>query len=320
MTTPIAFGRIRLRVNPHNSVYLILLAAALVTWIYKPAFLSADNILSMLRQASALGVLTAGQLFVIIAGGVDLSVAATMQMAIVVFTYGFNLFGPWGLAVGIVLALLVGIAMGIINGVVVAKFHVQPFLATLFTGSILTGIRLIITGISSAGVIPDPIRFLGKDTTLVVPNAAVIFFLVVIACLVLFNRSVFGRQLVAVGTNRRAAVFSGIDADRVVIKSYVAAGLLAVLASMLLSGYTGYADMWLGSGFEFSCLVAAVIGGNYLGGGRGSVLGAVGGVLVTTLLLNAVLLFGLDIAYQYIVKGIILIAATLSGSLAMRKG
>ena len=309
----------RLRINQHNSVYLIMFVVCLVAWLYKPGFLSSANILSMLRQASALGVLTAGQLFVIIAGGVDLSVAATMQMAIVIYTRGFNLYGAWGLAGGIGLALLVGAAMGIINGVIVTKFRVQPFLATLFTGSILTGIRQIITGISSAGVIPDAIRFLGRDTTLIVPNAVLVFLIITVVCLVIFNKTVFGRQLVAVGTNKRAAIFSGIDADRTVIKSYCACGILAVLSSMLLSGYTGYADMWLGSGFEFSCLVAAVIGGNYLGGGRGSMLGAVGGVLVTTLILNAVLLFGLDIAYQYIAKGIVLVAATLAGSLATRK-
>jgi ribose/xylose/arabinose/galactoside ABC-type transport system permease subunit len=309
----------RIRVNQHNSVYLIMFVVCLATWLYKPLFLNSDSILSMLRQASALGVLTAGQLFVIIAGGVDLSVAATMQMAIVIYTKGFNLYGAWGLAGGIGLALLVGAAMGIVNGVIVTKFRVQPFLATLFTGSILTGIRQIVTGISSAGVIPDAIRFLGRDTTAFVPNAVLIFFIVTVICLVIFNRTVFGRQLVAVGTNKRAAIFSGINADLTVIKSYCACGILAVLASMLLSGYTGYADMWLGSGFEFSCLVAAVIGGNYLGGGRGSMLGAVGGVLVTTLILNSVLLFGLDISYQYIAKGIVLVAATLAGSLATRK-
>ena len=154
----------------------------------------------------------------------------------------------------------------------------------------------------------------------IIPNAVLVFLVVIVVCLVIFNRTVFGRQLVAVGTNKRAAVFSGIDADLTVIKSYCACGVLAVLSSMLLSGYTGYADMWLGSGFEFSCLVAAVIGGNYLGGGRGSVLGAVGGVLVTTLILNAVLLFGLDIAYQYIAKGIVLVTATLAGSLAQQEG
>jgi len=308
----------RLRINQHNSVYLIMLVVCLATWLYKPGFLRSTNILSMLRQASALGVLTAGQLFVIIAGGVDLSVAATMQIAVVIYTRGFNFYGAWGLAGGIALALAVGAVMGIVNGVIVAKFRVQPFLATLFTGTILTGIRQIVTGISSAGVIPDPIRFLGRDTTAFIPNAVLVFFVVIVVCLVIFNRTVFGRQLVAVGTNTRAAIFSGLDADGVVIKSYCAAGILAVLSSMLLSGYTGYADMWLGSGFEFSCLVAAVIGGNYLGGGRGSVLGAVGGVLVTTLILNAVLLFGLAIAYQYIAKGLVLVAATLAGSLATR--
>jgi ribose/xylose/arabinose/galactoside ABC-type transport system permease subunit len=311
--------RTRIRINQHNSVYLIMFVVCLATWLYKPGFLSSANLLSMLRQASALGVLTAGQLFVIIAGGVDLSVAATMQMAIVIYTRGFNLYGAWGLAGGIALALLVGAAMGIVNGVIVTKFRVQPFLATLFTGSILTGIRQIVTGISSAGVVPDAIRFLGRDTTLIIPNAVLVYIVVIVACLVIFNTTVFGRQLVAVGTNKRAAVFSGIDADLTVIKSYCACGVLAVLSSMLLSGYTGYADMWLGSGFEFSCLVAAVIGGNYLGGGRGSVLGAVGGVLVTTLILNAVLLFGLDIAYQYIAKGIVLVTATLAGSLATRR-
>jgi ribose/xylose/arabinose/galactoside ABC-type transport system permease subunit len=309
----------KIRINQHNSVFIILFVVCLATWLYKPVFLSSDNILSMLRQASALGVLTAGQLFVIIAGGVDLSVAATMQMAIVIYTFGFKLYGTLGLVGGIALAVLVGAAMGLVNGVIVTRFRVQPFLATLFTGSILTGIRQIVTGISSAGQIPDAVRFLGRDTTLFIPNAVLVFLIVTVVCLVIFNRTVFGRRLVAVGTNKRAAIFSGIDADRTVIMSYCACGVLAVLSSMLLAGYTGYADMWLGSGFEFSCLVAAVIGGNYLGGGRGSMLGAVGGVLVTTLILNAVLLFGLAIAWQYIAKGLVLAAATLAGALATRK-
>jgi ribose transport system permease protein len=226
----------RIRVNQHNSVYLIMFVVGLVTWLYKPGFLSSDNILSMFRQASALGVLTAGQLFVIIAGGVDLSVAATMQMGIAIYTFGFKLYGAWGLAGGIVLALAVGAAMGIINGVIVTKFRVQPFLTTLFTGSILTGIRQIVTGISSAGVVPDAIRFLGRDTTAFIPNAVLVFLVVTVVCLVIFNKTVFGRKLVAVGTNRRAAIFSGIDADRTVIMSYCASGVLAILSSMLLAG------------------------------------------------------------------------------------
>ena len=309
----------RARINQHNSVFIVLLVICLAAWIYEPGFMSSENIFNMLRQASALGVLTSGALFVIVGGGIDLSVAATMQMAIIIYTSGFNYFGTWGLIAGSFLALLFGVLMGIINGVIVTKFHVQPFLTTLFTGSILTGIRMIVIGPYSVGVVPDGIRLLGNASTGIVPNSMIIFFVVIIVCLVVFNKTVFGRQLVAVGTNRMAAVFSGIDADTTIIKSYCACGLLAVLASMLLSGYTGYADMWLGQGYEFNALVAAAVGGNYLGGGRGSILGVLGGVLVTTLLLNAVLLFGLPIAFQFIVKGAILVAATLIGAWAVSR-
>lgn len=304
------------RVNQHNSVFIILFVICLVTWIYKPGFMGSENIFNMLRQASALGVLTSGALFVIVGGGIDLSIAATMQMAIIIYTYGYNYFGIWGLVAGSFLALLFGVFMGIINGVIVTKFNVQPFLTTLFTGSLLTGIRMVIIGPYSVGVIPDGIRLLGNASTGIVPNSMIIFFVVIIICLVVFNKTVFGRQLVAVGTNRLASVFSGINADRTIIKSYCVSGLLAVLASMLLSGYTGFADMWLGQGYELNALIAAVVGGNYLGGGRGSIIGAVGGVLVITLLLNAVLLFGLPISFQFIVKGAILIAATLVGAWA----
>jgi ribose/xylose/arabinose/galactoside ABC-type transport system permease subunit len=122
-----------------------------------------------------------------------------------------------------------------------------------------------------------------------------------------------------VGSNRVAAVFSGINADAAIIKSYCYSGIMAVLASILLAGYTGYADMWIGEGFEFNSLVAAVIGGNFLGGGRGSVLGMLGGVLVTTLVLNIVLVFGLDVTFQYVFMGLIFLVATLIGALATAK-
>lgn len=147
----------KLKINQYNSVFIVLFLLCLSAWIYRPSFMSGDTIFNMLRQASSLGVLTAGQLFVIMSGGVDFSVVATMQMAIVIFTYGFNLFGVWGLVVGIILSLLLGIMMGIINGVIVTKFNVQPFLATIFTGSILTGVRMIVAGIDSVGTIPDPL-------------------------------------------------------------------------------------------------------------------------------------------------------------------
>ena len=270
----------------------------------------------MLRQASALGVLTAGQLFVIIAGGVDLSVVATMQISIVACVYFTNAFGVWGLILGIVISLVLAILIGLANGVIVTKFNVQPFLVTLFMAELLTGARMILVGVQSAGSVPSAMRYLGNDMTGPIPNAVIVFLLVVIVSFVILNKTVYGRKLVSVGTNKRAATYSGINAASTVIKSYCYSSVMAVISAILLAGYTGYADMWIGEGYEFNALVAAVIGGNFLGGGRGSIIGVVGGVLVTTLVLNVVLLFGLDVTFQYIFMGVIFIVATLMGALA----
>ena len=242
----------RLEINKHNSVYIILIVLSAITYIYSPKFMTGGTILNMLRQASALGVLTAGQLFVIVGGGVDLSVVATMQMEIVIYSRLINRMGTTGLIIGIFLSIVLGIGMGLFNGVIITKFRVQPFLVTIFTAHILTGSRAIFTGVDSAGVVPDAIRFLGNESTGPIPNAVIIMFLVIIISIILLNKTVFGRQLIAVGSNRVAAVFSGINADAAIIKSYCYSGIMAVLASILLAGYTGYADMWIGEGFEFN--------------------------------------------------------------------
>jgi ribose transport system permease protein len=305
-----------LRINKHFSVYIVMIILLVATFIYSPKFLSGSTIFNMLRQASALGVLTVGQLFVIIAGGVDLSVVAVMQITIVVCVYFTNAFGVWGLVLGIVISLALAILIGLINGVIVTKFNVQPFLVTLFMAEILTGARMILVGVKSAGSVPDAMRFLGNDLTGPVPNAVIVFLLVVIVSFVILNKTVFGRKLVSVGSNKRAAIYSGINANATIIKSYCYCSVMAVFSAILLAGYTGYADMWIGEGYEFTALVAAVIGGNFLGGGRGSIMGVVGGVLVTTLVLNVVLLFGLDVTFQYIFMGVIFIVATLMGALS----
>jgi ribose transport system permease protein len=306
----------KLRINKHYSVYIVMVVLLVVTFIYSPKFLSGATIFNMLRQASALGVLTAGQLFVIIAGGVDLSVVAVMQISIVVCVYFTNAFGVWGLILGIGISLALAILIGLANGVIVTKFNVQPFLVTLFMAELLTGARMILVGVQSAGSVPSAMRYLGNDLTGPIPNAVIVFLLVVIVSSVILNKTVYGRKLVSVGTNKRAAVYSGINANSTVILSYCYCSVMAVISAILLAGYTGYADMWIGKGYEFNALVAAVIGGNFLGGGRGSIMGVVGGVLVTTLVLNVVLLFGLDVTFQYIFMGVIFIVATLMGALA----
>ena len=132
----------------------------------------------------------------------------------------------------------------------------------------MTGIRLIWVGIDLGGDIPDFIRFFGRDRTLSIPNAVIIFSIISVLAYIFINRSVFGRKLIAAGTNYDAATYSGIKSKQTVILSYMISGVSAVLASIVLSGYVGFADRWIGAGMSFNSLIAAVIGGNYLGGGE----------------------------------------------------
>lgn len=309
----------RIRLNKHNGVYVILAVLLIIAGIYSPNFVQINNLMTMLRQASALGIMTIGQLFVIVGGGVDLSVAATLQMSITIFMYGYNNFGLPGLALGVLAALLFGVVVGLANGIIVTRYHVQPFLTTLFTGSILTGLRMIVAGIRPAGDIPDVIRFFGRDRTLGIPNALIIFLLVAILAYLVLARSVYGRKLIAAGTNFTAAKFSAIKADLVVIYSYVLCSVLAVVSSIVLAGYIGFADQWIGAGYSFNSLIAAVIGGNYLGGGRGSVLGVIGGALTMTLVINFVTLLGFSAPFQHVVSGIVLILALFIGVASAKK-
>lgn len=309
----------KISLNKHNGVYVILATLLIIAAFYSPGFVQPNNLMTMLRQASALGIMTLGQLFVIVGGGVDLSVAATLQMSITIFMYGYNHFGILGLIVGVIAALLFGVLVGLVNGLIVTRFHVQPFLTTLFTGSILTGLRMIVAGIKPAGDIPDAIRFFGRDRTFDIPNALIVFLLIALLAYIGLSRSVYGRKLIAAGTNYTAARFSAIKADFVLIYSYVICSVLAVISAIVLAGYIGFADQWIGSGYSFNSLIAAVIGGNYLGGGRGSVLGVIGGALTMTLVINFVTLLGFSAPFQHVVSGIVLILALFIGVATAKK-
>lgn len=305
-------------INKHTGVFLILAIILIISALFSPSFIGANNMLAMLRQASTLGILTIGQLFVIIGGGVDLSVESILQMAITIFMYGHKNFGDSGLIYGLLAAFLFGMLAGFINGILVIRFNVQPFLTTLFTGTIITGIRMIWVGIESAGNVPDFIRFFGRDKTFNIPNAVIVFLLIAIIASVIIKRSVYGRKLIAVGTNYQTSVYSGIKSQRTVIISYMISGVMAVLASIILSGYIGFADRWIGAGLSFNSLIAAVIGGNYLGGGRGSVVGVIGGALLMSIIINFVTLLGLSHAFQHILSGFVLIFTIIIGSLSKR--
>lgn len=300
--------------DQHNGVWLILVAVCLSALIYKPSFFQYDNINMILRQAAALGILTLGHIFVISCGCVDLSLAALMQMSIAVVMMIVRAYGEVALLPALCLGLAVILLVGVLNGILVAVFNVQSFLSTLFIGVVLVGLRNVLCGSTPLGVPPAALISFVKGSGMI-SNCIYIFLLVAVAAYIVLHRTVFGRRVMMVGVNSTAATFSGTKVRRTIILCYCISAFAAFLAGMVAMGYLGFADQTsIGDGMEMDSMVAAVLGGNLLSGGKASVGGAIGGVITMTLMLNIVVLFGLNVEYKYILKGIILLAVVLTSA------
>jgi ribose/xylose/arabinose/galactoside ABC-type transport system permease subunit len=275
-----------------------------------PAFLGAGNVSNLLLQLAPLGMVAIGQCFVMIVRGLDLSVASTMATAAVIAT-GFT--GSNGDVVVIVAtALAIGIAVGLLNGLLITKRHVSPFLATLATMILLQGFRFAYTQGAPSGNVPPLLRTLGSGKLDGIPfNFAVLLMLATLLWVVL-HRSAFGRRVYIVGGNPVTGHLLGIGTDLITIVCYLISSCLAAVAGLILSGYVGLVDNWVGQGYELDSIVACVIGGVSLKGGRGTIAGALAGAAIITIVANEVLLFGLPIQIQIIIKGaVIVIAAAL---------
>jgi ribose/xylose/arabinose/galactoside ABC-type transport system permease subunit len=275
-----------------------------------PAFLGAGNISNLLLQVAPLGIVAVGQCFVMIVRGLDLSVASTMATAAVIAT-GFS--GSNGdVAAVVAAALAIGIAVGLVNGLLITKRHVSPFLATLATMILLQGFRFAYTQGAPSGNVPPLLRTLGSGKLDGIPfNFAALLMLATLLWVVL-HRSAFGRRVLIVGGNPITGHLLGIGTDMITIVCYLISSCLAAVAGLILSGYVGLVDNWVGQGYELDSIVACVIGGVSLKGGRGSIPGALAGAAIIAIVSNEVLLFGLPIQIQIIIKGaVIVIAAAL---------
>lgn len=296
------------RILRDHIVYVFLAVILMAAAVFSPQFFKMDNLFNVLRQASALGLLAVGQTLVVIAGGIDVSIAATMQLAGVTaaeITKGQERF----VLATILTVLSMGAAVGFGNGLLVAQRKVQPFVSTLFVGLLVTGLRLLVTKATPSGGLPAFIRFIGSDSTGPIPNAVIIFGCTAFIVHFLLAKTTFGRAVYAAGGNPAAAYLSGVKVDRITILSYMLSGFLAAVAGLVLVGYLGYADQNIGIGYEWDSIAAVAVGGVVLGGGKGRISGTVAGVLLMTVLLNFVLMLKLRVEYQFVVRGIVIIAA-----------
>jgi ribose transport system permease protein len=302
-----------------GAIWIVVLALSVVASIVSPVFLTSRFISTLLKQAASLGIVAVGQTMAILTGGIDLSVASVMALMSVLASHWMN--GEDRLVVPVsIAALAVAAAIGLANGLMVTKLKIPAFIATLGMILVVQGGRFMYTGGTPKGSIPPGIKFLGGGMVGPIPAAVIAWAIVVAVFYVVTRQTVFGRRLYASGGNPRAAHLSGVNVDRVVIAAYTLCGLLAGVAGLVLTGYSGFADNWLGRGKDLDSIAAVVIGGTLFAGGRGGVLGTVAGVLIIAILYNLVLLLGFDEEVQRIVKGtaIILAVALYAGLRARR--
>lgn len=288
--------------------FLMLLGFLAVIWIattiLSPRFMTPANLKDILIQAAPLGFVVIGQMFVIITRGLDLSVASIMATVAVLSTSLID-----STPIILVLGLLLGALIGAVNGYLVAYRRVTPFLATLATMIVLQGIRFAYTGGAPGGTLPETFRFLATGSILGVPVALIALGVVAFGMHWLLERTVFGRRLKLFGDSPDAAYMTGAPTKLLQVMAYVISGVMAALAGLFLVGYVGIVDNWTGRGYELDSIAAAVIGGAALSGGKGSVPGVLLAALILVSLFNIVVILGLSIELQLVIKGTLIILA-----------
>ncbi|MFF9123892.1 ABC transporter permease [Streptomyces sp. NPDC014889] len=290
----------------------VLAVLVLIGGITKPdAFLDTRNLQLVLTQSSIIGVVTVGMTFVIMSGGIDLSVGAIVGLASVWATTVAT--QEYGFAGVLFTAVLVGVGCGLVNGVLIAYGGMVPFIATLAMLASARGLALQITGGKTQMVTIDGVLSLGERDSYIlgVPPLVLIFAAVTVIGWLVLNRTTFGRRTVAVGGNAEAARLAGIDVRRQRLYLYLLSGLCCGIAAFLLIVLTGSGQNTNGNLYELDAIAAAIIGGTLLSGGRGTIVGSVLGVLIFITISNIFALNNLETAVQQIAKGAIIVAAVL---------
>ncbi|MDO4320980.1 MAG: ABC transporter permease [Lachnospiraceae bacterium] len=293
-------------------IYVAFLILFIALSIASPVFLTTTNILNIFRQISVIGIISVGMLFVILTGGIDLSVGAIVALAAVITTSMIREGSQTPIIVAVFCGILVGAACGIFSGFFVAKMEVQAFIATLATMTIARGICYVYTnGRPITGLKPG-YRNIGMGNIGIVPVPVIIYLGIVLIGIFLLNFSKFGRHVIAVGGNEKAAIVSGIDAVKIKFACHVISGITAAIAGIVLSARIQTGQPVAGEGYELDAITAVVIGGASLSGGKGSMVGAVVGMLLIGIMTNGLDLLNVSSYYQQVIKGAIILIAVLT--------
>lgn len=287
-------------------VWVMLLILFIVSAAASSSFLHGANLLNIGRQTVPLAIVAMGEALVVLVGGIDVSVGAVVTLTTCIAARVMaNNNGRILETVALVLAI--GVGVGLVNGVLIAKLRTDPFVTTLATMLIVSGAAFVYTQGSPANDLTHGFRQIAEGDVGGFPIPIVCFTAIWITLWALTTRTVWGRRLYAVGANARVARLSAQPVDRTVISAYVGCSVLAATGGLFLVARLGTGDTGAGLGWELLAIAAVLIGGTAFGGGRGGVVGPVGGVLVLTTLLNLVSLLALPNYVQRIVEGVAII-------------
>lgn len=283
--------------------------------VYSPAFRTLPNIKNILEQISVNGIMAIGMTLVIITAGIDLSVGSVLALSAVVAT-SFAKVNEQGqpdhlLIVPIAIGILVGLGCGAVNGILIAKRRLAPFIVTLGMMTVARGFALVYTKGRPEINLTDGYDQIGGSSVCGIPLPAIIFFVVVLAGIFILHYTRFGRYVYAVGGNELAAKVSGVNTDRIVIGVYAFTGALAGIAGIVESSRVMSGPPAAGQGYELDAIAAVVIGGTSLSGGVGSIAGTIVGVLIIGVMSNGLDLLNVPSYWQPIAKGLIIVCAVL---------
>jgi len=316
--------------NPATRQKLLAFASLLALMAFfsiaSPNFLQADNMVSILQSTAVNGVLAIACTFVIITGGIDLSVGTLMTFCAVMAGV-FLTFWGMPIYVGIFAAVLFGALCGFTSGVLVAKLKIPPFIATLGMMMLLKGLSLVISGTKPIYFNDTPeFSTISQDSligyfipSLPIPNAVLILFLVAIAASIVLNKTLLGRYTFALGSNEEAVRLSGVNVAFWKIVVYSLSGAICGIAGLLIASRLNSAQPALGQGYELDAIAAVVIGGTSLSGGTGTIMGTIIGAFIMSVLINGLRIMSVAQEWQTVVTGVIIILAVYTDILRRGK-
>jgi len=290
-------------------IFVGFLIIIVVLAILSDAFLTTRNLLNIIRQTSIHGIMAVGMTFVILTSGIDLSVGSVLALAGVLCA-DFEHRGVSVLVI-VIVTLVIGAFLGLLNGIVITKGRVTPFVVTLGMMSIARGLALIYAGGYPISGFGKPFRYIGSGYLLKIPVPILIFVLTIIMAAIVLRHTKLGRYTYAIGGNEETVKLSGINADAYKTVAYVISGAASALGAIVLTARLNAGEPIAGTGYELDVIASVVIGGTSLMGGRGGVWGTLIGALLIGTINNGMNLLGVSSYWQAVVKGLIIVGAVL---------